>query len=74
VLQQRIVGSQHLKLLLQIPGTFAAIDAVFFKAIDHPVAQQNWLNKAVRAAFRLDVNEFRNRRQLQLIVEHCEMV
>ena len=65
--QQRVVGERHLKLKLRWPGTRRLIDAIAFHA-----NLDNWPEKVrhVQAAYRLDVNEYRGERTLQLIVEH----
>lgn len=70
VLQQRVVGEKHLKLVLSSPQAGGrVIDAVFFNA-----DMQRWPNAArrVRAACRVDVNEYRGVRTPQLIVEWLE--
>ncbi|MEM9316195.1 MAG: DHHA1 domain-containing protein, partial [Pseudomonadota bacterium] len=70
VLSQRIVGERHLKLSLQGSGLSAPIDAIAFS-----VDTDRWPDDAVqrlRIAYRLDVNEYRGRRSLQLIVEQLE--
>ena len=63
VLEQRIVGSGHSKLKVQMAGQ--TLDAIWFGRTD-PLPQQP------RMAFRLDVNEWRGQRQLQLMVEAVE--
>mgnify|MGYP000442232370 FL=1 len=68
LLQQRIVGQRHLKLVLMEPESGTAIDAIHFNA-DTTL----WPNDAiqrVRAVYRLDVNEFRGQRSLQLMIDH----
>ncbi|RTE66993.1 single-stranded-DNA-specific exonuclease RecJ [Amphritea opalescens] len=68
LLQQRIVGQRHLKLVLMEPESGTAIDAIHFNA-DTDI----WPNDAiqrVRAVYRLDVNEFRGQRSLQLMIDH----
>jgi single-stranded-DNA-specific exonuclease len=70
ILEQRIVGDKHLKLRLEKAGKL--IDAVAFF-----VDTTKWPNHrcdSVRAAFRLDINEYKGRRQVQLIVDHLEVV
>jgi len=71
LVQQRVVGERHLKLLLRWEDTGQLIDAIAF---NHPA--EGWLERAtrVRAAFRLDINEFRGRTSVQLVVEHIEPV
>jgi single-stranded-DNA-specific exonuclease len=68
IVQQRLVGEKHLKLVLAVPGTAELVDAIAFN-----VDLEVWPNPAqerVAAAYRLDVNEFRGRRSLQLVIEH----
>ncbi|WP_290698019.1 single-stranded-DNA-specific exonuclease RecJ [Amphritea sp.] len=68
LLQQRIVGQRHLKLVLMEPDSGVAIDAIHFNA-----DTDTWPNDSVqrvRAVFRLDVNEFRGQRSLQLMIDH----
>ncbi len=70
IVQQRLVGERHLKLVFGLPGSNEVVDAIAFN-IDleqWPDPGREW----VRAAYRLDVNEFRGRRSLQLIVEQLE--
>ena len=67
VVDQRIVGERHLKLVLRWPETGGRVAAIHFNA-DLEV----WPARAerVEAAYRLDVNEFRGERSLQLRVVH----
>lgn len=66
VLEARTVGDIHAKLKLQPEGTNLSIDAIcFFYLNDHPELPEG----EVRAIYRLDVNEFRQRQSLQLIVQ-----
>lgn len=70
VAAQRLVGERHLKLTLQLPGDGGLIEAIAFN-IDPAV----WPDQEVQVlhlVYRLDVNEFRGQRSLQLIVEHLE--
>lgn len=67
LLNQRLVGEKHLKLVLQPAGGDVALDAIAFN-----VDLALWPNESVReveVAYRLDVNEFRGRSSLQLMVE-----
>ncbi|MGH8617766.1 MAG: single-stranded-DNA-specific exonuclease RecJ [Burkholderiales bacterium] len=61
VREQRIVGTRHLRLKLATEGR--AVDAIAFGRTEP-------LPDRVRAVYRLAVNEFRDMRSLQLIVEH----
>lgn len=71
VVQQRIVGEKHLKLVLSSDaGHQQLIDAIAFN-----VELDVWPNdaiKQVRLAYRLDVNEFRGRESVQLMVQYIE--
>lgn len=77
LVESRIVGEKHLKLQLrvqgqnQLPGQGKIIDAIAFNFTD-----AGWLKKPekVRTVYRLDINEFRGRRQLQLMIENIEPV
>lgn len=65
LVQQRIVASKHLKLVVK-QGT-ALLDAIAFN-VDLSV----WPNASVRRVelvYRLQVNEYRGKKQLQLLVE-----
>ncbi len=70
VLEQRIVGDKHLKL--RLAKGEKVLDAVaFFVDLDE------WPNhrcEQVKAAYRLDVNEYKGRRSVQLIVDYLEPV
>ncbi len=66
IIEQRLVGNRHLKMVLLKDGQ--PIDAIAFN-IDTAV----WPNhrcERVQIAYRMDVNEFRGRRTVQLLVEH----
>ncbi|MGH1371071.1 MAG: single-stranded-DNA-specific exonuclease RecJ [Cellvibrionaceae bacterium] len=73
LVQQRIVGEKHLKLVLSSDSAHQQlIDAIAFN-VDLDV----WPNdaiKRVRLAYRLDVNEYRGRESVQLMVEYIEPV
>lgn len=66
ILSQRLVGERHLKLMLQSLDQAPPVDAIAFN-IDLEV----WPNpniETAKVAYRLDVNEFRGKQSLQLIV------
>jgi single-stranded-DNA-specific exonuclease len=70
VLQQRLVGERHLKLVLRLPGSTEPLDAIAFN-----IEPQHWPNAAINKvllAYTLDINEFRGRQSLQLMVRHIE--
>ena len=69
VYQCRIVGKQHLKLVLKQPFSQLMVDAIAFFA-DKP---ENWLGcRKVNAVYKLDINEYRGQRSLQLQVQYLE--
>lgn len=67
VIDSRIVGEQHLKLRLSPPGNGAVLDAIAFYQADRC---QVTTGDRVQIAYRLDVNEYRGERNVQLVVEH----
>jgi len=68
ILDRRIVGEKHLKLTLR-GRNMKPISAIAFNAAETP---SDWTR--VRAAYRLDVNEYQGNRSLQLVLEHLEPV
>jgi len=71
VINQRIVGERHLKMVLQPTHSSKTIDAIAFNAVDNECPADH---QSVRLAYRLDVNEFRGQRSLQLMVEYLEVL
>lgn len=73
LVQQRIVGDKHLKLVLATDvARQQLVDAIAFN-----IDVRAWPNQAaekVRLAYRLDVNEFRGRETVQLMVVYLEAV
>ncbi len=69
LLNRRIVGERHLKLRLGAEGTSMPLDAIAFNTVDDdwPIGVSQ-----VNIAFKLDINHYRNSRNLQLMVEHIE--
>jgi single-stranded-DNA-specific exonuclease len=71
VIQSRIVGQRHLKLVLRKPSGDLVIDAIAF-FVDKP---EHWLGlRQVKVAYRLDINEFRGNRTVQFIVQYFEKI
>lgn len=66
LVQQRIVGEKHLKLVVEKQGKI--FDGIAFN-IDTQV-WPNALAKQVSLVYRLDVNEFRGKRTVQLMIEN----
>ncbi len=72
VLQQRLVGEKHLKLMVREPSSGLLLDAISFF-----VDLAKWPNdkaEKVRLVYKLDINEFRGQRNLQLLVDYLEPV
>jgi single-stranded-DNA-specific exonuclease len=59
--RQTIVGEKHSKLLLRNQNQ--TFDAILFQHAEP-------LPKRIRAAYRLDINEYRGLQSLQLVIEH----
>jgi single-stranded-DNA-specific exonuclease len=72
VVAKRVVGQKHLKLTLQLQGSEREIDAIAFNRDELPRRAGGAHDGMYRMAYRLDVNEFRGRRSLQLVVEHIQ--
>jgi single-stranded-DNA-specific exonuclease len=69
VAQARVVGGKHLKLVLKTPDQSRMIDGIAF-FVDNP---ESWLGcRRLRLAYKLDVNEFRDHRTVQLRIEYME--
>lgn len=67
LIEQRLVGQQHLKLTLALPGTQVFIDAIAFN-----ISLAEWPNhraKYVRVVYKLDINLYQGRTRLQLLIE-----
>ena len=67
LLQQRIVGERHLKVMVEPSGGGPLLDGIAFN-----VDPSRWPDNGVREvelAYKLDVNEFRGNRSLQLIID-----
>src|SRR5690606_24621677 len=66
LIQQRLVGERHLKMVLQPDGATELLDAIAFN-----IDPQIWPDpsiRQVRLVYSLDVNEYRGRQSLQLMV------
>jgi len=73
LVQQRIVGEKHLKLTLAVDeARQQLVDAIAFN-VDVSIWPNNACEK-VRLAYKLDVNEFRGRQSLQLMVDFIEAI
>ncbi len=70
VASARVLKNRHLKMDLRPAGGRRTIDAIAF---NQPELPSQVHDQPLRFAYRLDVNEYRNRRQAQLIVEHAQL-
>lgn len=73
IVQQRLVGEKHLKLVLADPRSpNNTLDAIAFN-----IDPRRWPDagvQRVRLAYRLDINEWRGQQTVQLLVEYLEPV
>jgi single-stranded-DNA-specific exonuclease len=67
ILEQRVVGERHLKMVLKPAGGRRRFDAIVFNS-----EVQATIGGQVRLVYRLDVNEYRGIESAQLVVEHIE--
>ena len=70
IIQQRIVGERHLKLVLETPCSTLMLDAIAFNVDLH-----TWPDATIqhaRIVYKLDVNEYSGNFTLQLMVEQIE--
>lgn len=81
VVDHRIVGDQHLKMKLRlandsfdsIKGDSQEIDAIAFNQTHYlNEHSDNHLPEKIHVTYKLDINEYRGRRSLQLIVDYIE--
>ncbi len=68
VLQQKLVGEKHLKLMVEPLGGGPLLDGIAFN-VDTRLWPDNSIN-TVELAYRLDVNEYRGNRNVQLLIQH----
>lgn len=68
ILQQRLVGERHLKLMLEPLAGGPMLDGIAFN-----IDTTQWPDNSVRQAelaYKLDINEFRGNRSVQLLIQH----
>jgi single-stranded-DNA-specific exonuclease len=69
LVQQRLVGGSHLKMVLAPNG----FDGLLIDAIAFNIDPKQWPNLAVNRvslAYKLDINEFRGKQTVQLLVDN----
>ncbi|BCE02048.1 single-stranded-DNA-specific exonuclease RecJ [Marinicellulosiphila megalodicopiae] len=71
IVSQRIVGKNHLKLVVNPTGTNAQFDAICFN-----VDLNIWPNQATQAkvVYQLDVNDFRSQLSVQWLIQYIEVI
>ncbi len=67
LVNQRLVGRRHLKMVLQAPGNDQYLDAIAFNV--DLIQWPNYDCEFIRLVYRIDINEYRGRKKLQLVVE-----
>ncbi|MFC3394403.1 single-stranded-DNA-specific exonuclease RecJ [Brenneria rubrifaciens] len=68
ILQQKLVGERHLKVMVEPVNGGPLLDGIAFN-----VDTLLWPDSSVREAelaYKLDVNEFRGKRSVQLLIQH----
>jgi single-stranded-DNA-specific exonuclease len=69
VVQVRIVGQRHLKWVLRRPGGHVLLDAIAF-FVDAPEQWQG--TRTLNSVYKLEVNEYRGNRSVQLTLQYFE--
>lgn len=69
LLERKVIGGQHLKMTVRHPASRDGVEAIAFQAsdADWPVDTTR-----VRLVYQLDINYFRGRQTLQLLVKYLE--
>jgi single-stranded-DNA-specific exonuclease len=71
ILQVRIVGHQHLKLVLRLSNGTKLFDGIAF-FVDQP---EEWLGvRKCLMTYKIDINEYKGQKNLQLLVEYLEKI
>lgn len=68
ILQQRIVGERHLKLLVEPVSGGPMLDGIAFN-----IDRGQWPDPSIKQAqiaYKLDINEFRGNRSVQMLIQH----
>lgn len=72
VIEQRLLANKHLKMTLSFEEDGTLIDAIAFN-----INNEEWPNhqcRQIQAVYRLDVNRYRGRERLQLMIEYFQPV
>jgi single-stranded-DNA-specific exonuclease len=66
--QLKVLGGKHLKLVVSPEQCDLTVDAIAFNAA--PQREVLGDSNRIRLVYRLDINEYRGQRSLQLMVDH----
>lgn len=69
IVEYHLLKECHLKLKVRSPGDNRVIDAIAFNQSELPRPASD---SSIRLIYRLEINEFRDRRVAQLVVEHMQ--
>jgi len=69
IVGHQLLKERHLKLRVRHPGDSRITEAIAFNQSELPRSPDR---SSIRLVYRLEVNEFRNRREPQLVVEHMQ--
>lgn len=70
IMHQRLLQDKHIKFILEPKNGGAIIDAIAFN-VDRNLYPDLSL-KSIKLAYKLNINEFKGNRTLQLMIEHME--
>jgi len=73
VINQRILADKHLKLVVKYPGSSKSYDAIAFNMASK-IADENTAleGQKINMAYKLDINEYRGQKKVQLILEYID--
>lgn len=77
IINQRLLGERHLKLLLKEIDSEKIVDAIQFNLDPIELGKGVWPDHScqqVQCVFTLDVNEFRDQKNVQLMLKHVEKI
>lgn len=71
IMQQRIIGGTHAKMTLRPVGSQQIFEAIAFNQSEQLPADDG---ATIHAAYRLDINQYRGDRRLQLLIEYFQVI
>lgn len=74
VVQQRLLKEKHVKFLLSFVDQTYCLDGIAFNVNLEKHRLDTLANKNIQAVYRLDINEYRSQRSVQLLIEHFEVL